>query len=261
MKNRQTRSLAFVAVILFALASQAQTNAPDGLLDAHRAATKADGLEGVDMILWEGTLTMPASGDVMKAEWLQAEGNRWQTVYRSGDESYIETFLGEENWTLRSQGGSKSAGKLTFEQIAPLLRSSRWGSPLLEAERWNYEVAYQGNSRQGTQSVETFLLTDKAGGGFMVKLNPKTGLIESVQDERVIKGVCQPVEIRFSDYREIWGTVLPFQHTYYQAGKPIMVFQFTNITFRPGIDPARWSLPVEAPVRDQISPDVLNNKG
>ncbi len=258
MLNRLTGNLALIIATLSPLALNAQNLLPTELLNAHRAATKAEGLEGVDMVLWEGTLTMPASGDVMKAEWLQAEGNRWQAVYQRGEESFIETFLGDASWTLSSQGGSKSIGKLTFEQMPPLLRASRWGSPLLEAERWNYEIAYQGNTRQGTQSIESFLLTDKAGGGLVVKLNPKTNLIEAIQDERVIKGVCQPVEIRYSDYREIWGTVLPFQHAYYQGGKPVMVFQFTNITFRPGIDPASWALPVEAPDPDQISPDLQN---
>ncbi len=250
----------FLATILFfapfVIPSKAAAQEFEEILISHRLATKHDDLEHVRSIIWKGTETFPQAGDKYEYELVQLHRQHWQTVQKGENHSYTETYYQGNTWTHIVQGEESLTQPMTFETISTLGRTARWASPILDAELCKYEIQYVGKTRQERQVLHEFKVYTSEGDGLMVYLDPETYLISMIRDQRVLKGILQGVEIRYSDYREAWG--VPFAHTvtYYQQNQPIRVYEFSSITFNPELDEARWNEPASTPP-PPVSPDVL----
>ena len=240
-----------LGLIFFATLSRAfaQLDAAE-LITAHLTACKAEGFDGVNSVIWTGTATMPKSGDALSYELFQVNGEKWQATYQNKTQYTRETFDGEAAWTVSGQGDVAQVSNITAESMAPMVHLARWGSPIADAERYQYQLEYLGKERQGTQFFEKIKVTTKSSGGFIVYLDSETHLISMIQDQRVIKGILQPVKIVYEDYREMWGTMIAHKVTYVIAGEPALVFTFSSITFNPEVEDGRWVRPQSAVQQD-----------
>ena len=211
------------------------------LIEAHKQAVNPDALSNAYSLKWIGTETTGTNQAGSAFELLQAPEGKWQTTRIISDVTVKETFNGERGWVSSNAGGRVSNSDFQFENPTTIARMSQWGSYLAKAEQYGYEVEYLGQIRDGASMVHEFRMTGKNYDGFMLYVDANTNMVTKIRDQKIIKGRQESVEIRFADYREYEGAMLPFRIETVKQGETISIIQFESLEVNPEISGDTWT--------------------
>ncbi len=258
-----------VLISLASAAVPAQTTAPPA--PAQKPAVQAPTVDeivarnleargGVDLLRatesmkMTGTVTSPM-GEAKMTTWMKRPKRKRSEVEfvgkKPGSESgppaghrTIEAFDGTTAWV--------SIGGMPPQLIPPSPRleeakgRSEIDPPLLDYRERGRSVALVGREKLDGADVYHLRITDR-GQVTHYYVDAATGLEKKITNRISDGQLIAQVELRFSDFREVQGRMMPFTIQQIVDGKPVAQTRLESVEFNIPIDEAMFKMPGKAP--------------
>ena len=199
-------------------------------------------LRATESMKMTGNMTSPAGSATMTL-WMKRP-NRKRTETEFSGQKRVEAFDGTTAWV--------QFGDLPPQVIppSPQLEDAKGRSeidpPLLDYREKGRRVELVGREKADGADVFHLRLTDK-GTVTHYYIDAVSGL-ERRMSNRIQQGPkAAQVELRFSDYRDVQGRMVPFTVQQVLDGKPVAQTKLESVEFNLPIDDAMFRMPGQAP--------------
>jgi hypothetical protein len=209
-----------------------------------KARGGVDLLRSTESMKMSGSVTVPGAKGKM-TQWMKRP-NRKRSESELGGQKTVEAFDGTTAWA--------QMGEMPPQVIpqSPQLDEAKGRSEidpvLLDYKERGRNVTVVGRERSDGADVFHLRITDK-GRVTHYYIDAITGL-----DKKMSNRVPSPdgtmavqVELRFSDYRDVQGRMVPFTVQQFVDGKPVALTKLETVEFNVPIDDAIFKMPGKAP--------------
>lgn len=237
-------------VVATAVAVRAQTPAPQTPTVDEVVAMNLKARGGVDLLRatesmkMSGTVSSPA-GQAKLTVWMKRP-NRKRTETEFGGQKAVEAFDGTTWW--RALGEMPPQTLPQGPQLEEARRQSALDPLLLDYQERGRKVELVG--REKVDGADAFhLRIIEKGHVTHYYVNATTGL-----DQKMVNRVVSPeglgsaqMELRFSEYRDTQGRMVPFTIQQVVDGKAVAQTKLESVEFNIPIDDAMFRMPARAP--------------
>ena len=128
-----------------------------------------------------------------------------------GGKTAVQVYDGANGWKVRPYLNRLEVENYTEEELHKAALQSELDGPLVDAEAKGTKVELEGTEKVGDRDTYRLKLTMKDGHSIHVWIDAKTFLETKMEGApRRLDGLEHPVEIYFSDYRDVDGLQIPF---------------------------------------------------
>jgi hypothetical protein len=201
-------------------------------------------LRATESMKMSGTVTLPGAKGKM-TKWMKRP-NRNRSESELGGQKTVEAYDGATAW---AQLGDMPAQIIPpSPQLEEAKGRSEFDPVLLDYKEHGRNVALIGRERSDGGDVFHLRITEK-GRVTHYYIDAVTGL-----DRKMTNRVPSPdgtmavqVELRFSDYRDVQGRMVPFSVQQFVDGKPVAQTRLETVEFNVPVDDALFKMPGKAP--------------
>jgi hypothetical protein len=236
-----------VALLVLVPALLAAEQAPNPTVDEIVAMNlKARGgvelLRATKSMKMTGTVTSPA-GKAKMTNWVMRP-NRKRTETDFGGQKAIEAFDGTTAWV--SIGGLPPQVIPPSPQLDQAKKQSDIDPPLLDYKERGRKVALVGREKVDGADVYHLRISD---GGQVTHyyVDAATGLEKKISNRISDGQMSAQVELRFSDFRDVQGRMVPFTIQQVVDGKAVAETRLESVEFNIPIADALFEMPGKAP--------------
>jgi hypothetical protein len=199
-------------------------------------------LRAIESMKMTGTVTSPA-GQAKMTNWVMRP-NRKRTETNFGGQKAIEAFDGTTAWV--SMGGLPPQLIPPSARLDEAKKRSEIDPPLLDYKERGRTVTLVGREKVDGTDVYHLRITD---GGQVTHyyVDAATGLEKKISNWISDGKMSAQVELRFSDFREVQGRMVPFTIQQIVDGKPVAQTRLESVEFNIPIDDAMFKMPGKAP--------------
>jgi hypothetical protein len=207
-----------------------------------KARGGVDLLRATESMKMVGTVTSPV-GQAKMTNWVMRP-NRKRTETDFGGQKNVEAFDGTTAWV--SIGGLPPQVMPPSPQLDEAKKRSEIDPPLLDYKERGRSVTLAGREKVDGADVYHLRITD---GGQVTHyyIDAATGLERKISNRISDGRISAQVELRFSDFREVQGRMVPFRIQQVVDGKPLAETRLESIEFNIPIDEKMFRMPGQAP--------------
>lgn len=207
-----------------------------------KARGGAELLRSTESMKMTGTVTSPA-GKAKMTNWVMRP-NRKRTETEFGGQQAVEAFDGTTAW--RSIGGLPPQMLPPSPQLEEAKRQSEIDPVLLDYKERGRSVTLVGREKADGADVYHLRISDR-GQVTHYYIDAATGLERKITNRISDGQMSAQVELRFSDFREVQGRMVPFTIQQAVDGKPVAQTRLDSVDFNVPIDEAIFKMPGKAP--------------
>lgn len=180
------------------------------LLDAHAQARGGRSIWAkVQSVHYSGTLSMGGTAVPFTLDVARPGKLRMALFLEAG--TALQVFDGKQGWTSTPSLGQAWVQPVTGADLQALARQADIDGPLVDPESKGYEAALLGKSEIGGTEVHGIVLRHRADGNEETHyLDAQSFLPVQQQTQTRVQGQPVRTDVRFSDYRDIDGRLVPF---------------------------------------------------
>jgi hypothetical protein len=207
-----------------------------------KARGGVDLLRATESMKMSGAVTSPA-GSAKMTVWMKRP-NRKRTEAEFGGQKSVEAFDGTTAWV--AIGDLPPQVRPPSPQLEEAKGRSEFDSPLLDYREKGRSVALVGREKADGAEVFHLRITEK-GQVTHYYIDAATGLDKKMAN-RVSDGInTAQMELRFSDFRDVQGRMVPFTIQQVVDGKPVAQTKLDSVEFNIPIEDAMFKMPGKAP--------------
>jgi hypothetical protein len=128
-------------------------------------------------------------------------------------------------------------------QIDGMKQTSQIDSPLLDYQSRGLKIELAGTEAEGERRLHHLILRPKSGQAMHYYVDAATGLESRIMIEGEQGGMPMRTEVRFSDYRNVEGRMVPFTTTQVINGNEIGQVKYQKVEFNVPLDDGLFRMP------------------
>ena len=239
--SRLIPRVALVCVALVSTLSPASAQTVDEIIAKNlEAKGGAQRLRETTTVRLSGTLTMQGvRGTTLSL------AKRPNAFRREMDMSGQKMIQGYDGTTLWIQRTGMAAQEMPPGPQADAMKQNAtdFDSAFLDWQQKGHKIEYKGKVTEGGKEFYHLLFTPKAAPAMEYFIDPSTGLEVKVVMTGADPSGKDKAEVRFSDYRNVDGRMIPFVTTNLVNGTQVMQVRLDRVEFNVPIDDALFKMP------------------
>lgn len=128
-------------------------------------------------------------------------------------------------------------------QIDAMKQTSQIDSPLLDYQSRGLKIELAGTESEGDRRLHHLILRPKSGQPMHYYVDAATGLESRIMIEGDQDGTPMRTEVRFSDYRNVDGRMVPFTTTQVINGNEIGQVKYQKVEFNIPLEDGLFRMP------------------
>lgn len=243
------KTIIVLIVILAAGLLSAQNLSPEEIVSNYLKAKGQDKFMKMETVKMTGKTTQQGM-EMLVTEYQKKPDKNLAEIEVQGMK-VIMSMVGDKGWVINPMMGATDAQDLNAEAVAALKKQSNsdptsdWDIPFINYKEKGIIIESQGTEDISGSPAYNLKFTFKEGYSYNYIIDSKSFLLLKSRTTENVQGQTYEAEVRFSDYRDFEGILIPCKYESLVNGQSGQVFTLDSCEFNIPIDDSKFNKPVK----------------